>query len=91
MTKLENYLIELKTHEGKPDINEIQLELTTEDLRFALSTIKVCSQRTNTDIDDQEPLVELYKKLKTIINENPTDNNKSIENGSVNSSIEEVQ
>jgi hypothetical protein len=92
MTKLENYLIELKTHEGKPDINEIQLELTTEDLRFILSTITVTSERIITPFKDQKPLNVLYEKIETIINENSADTStKAIENSNIATTVEEVQ
>jgi hypothetical protein len=69
-SKIKNFLIELKTHEGKESASEIKLELNLEDLQFTLNVLKVCSQRTATDVDEMEQLSTFYKKLKSIITEN---------------------
>ncbi len=79
-SKIKNYLIELKSHEGKESINTVKLELTIDDLRFTLSVLKVCSQRTATDVDDMEKIVELYNKLKAVITEH-TETTTEVEEG----------
>jgi len=69
-SKIKKFLIELKTHEGKESASEIKLELSLEDLQFTLNVLKVCSQRTATDVDEMEKLSSFYQKLKAIISEN---------------------
>jgi hypothetical protein len=76
-SKIKKYLIEVKTHEGKESASEVKLELNLEDLQFTLNVLKVCSQRTATDIDEMVQLSTFYQKLKTIISENSSSADES--------------
>ncbi len=91
-SKIKTYLIEIKTHEGKEEVQNIKLEFTPEDLQFTMNVLKVCSTRQATDVDEMSQFVTLYNKLKKIISENTSADNgvKAIENNISVPSVSEV-
>ena len=65
--KLRKYI--LSVNSDKDNGANMSIDLSDPDVQFIFNTLKVGSQRQPTDVDEFESVLNIHKKLKTIIAE----------------------